>query len=244
MDLGLLIFIGFTGFAVFVGAVVIKRILSAHHEVQHRGDTLAPTAARHGLTFRELKVDEDHAEPLLARTLFVFAYGEPATVMSGTHDGLRLDVFESVFRRGGRIAHHRAQLAFVFSSPTPRWPRLVIQSEWSASEPKDTDASLADVTNVELELEAFEEEYTVAARSPAEAKRLVTPALQQGLLALVKEGVPVTIESFEDRVVLWREEETVDGPRFENLLLLAARVRRLLEASQTRWPWAKCSAAS
>lgn len=229
MDLGLVLFFGLSGVVVFIGAVAIKRIISSHHEVQHRGDTLAPTAARHGLTFRTLAVDEDHAEPLLARTLFVCEYGEPASVMSGTHDGVRLDVFESVFRRGGRTAHHRAQLAFVFSSPGPRWPRLVIQAGWSASEPKDTDPSLADVTNVELELEAFEEEYTVAARSPAEAKRLVTPALQEGLLALVKEGVPVTLEAFEDRVVIWREEETVDGPRFENLLLLAARVRRLLE---------------
>lgn len=232
MELGELLFFGLTGLVVLIGAAAIKRILTAHRAVQQRGQVLGPVAARHGLSFTERTVDDDTTEPLLARTLFQATYGAPAYAMSGADEGVKLDVFESVFRRGGRTAHHRSQLVFVFSAAPGTWPRFIVQPEWAADEPKDTDDALADVQNVELELEDFDEEYTLAARSPDEGRRLLTPELRAALLLLVQEQVPVVIEGLGERLVVWREEETVDAARFEQLLLLARRVRKLFDAAK------------
>jgi hypothetical protein len=227
MDCGTLVLVGTVAAAFVFGGLLIRRLLRSHQAVQARPGELRALAQKLGLAFSERDPEVD--EPLLDHTLYRFVFCAPANRLSGVVDGLQLDVFDSAWHTGGRTGHYRSQLVVVFSSPTPRWPRFVVQNDWAASDPEETDESLADVQTVELGLEAFEEAYTVAAASVEAARPLFTPKLTAALLELAKAERALNVESCGNRLVLWREKDTIPVGDIELLLNDARQVRALFD---------------
>lgn len=227
MDCGTLVLVGTVVAALAFGGLLIRRLVRSHRAIQARPGELRALAQKLGLAFSERDPEVD--EPLLDHTLYRAVFSAPANRMSGVVDGLQLDVFDSAWHTGGRTGHYRSQLAVVFSSPTPRWPRFLVQNDWAAAEPAEADESLADVKTVELGLEAFEEAYTVAAGSVDAVRALFTPKLTAALLELAKAERALTIESCGNRLVLWREKDTIPTGEIELLLQDAGQVRALFD---------------
>jgi len=223
MDCGTLILVATVAAALVFGGLVIHRLVRSHQAVQARPAELRALAQKLGLVFSERDPEEE--EPLLDHTLFRAVFSSPANRLAGVVDGLQVDVLDAAWHTGGRTGHYRSQVVVVFSSPTPRWPRFVLQNDWAAADPEEADESLADVQTVELGLEAFEEAYTAAAASVDEARALFTTKLTEALLELAKAGRALTVESCGTRLVLWREADTIPPADIEVLLQDARRVR-------------------
>lgn len=230
MDVGILILVATLVGCLAAGGLVLRGLVAANRRADELPRELQALGARHGLAFSARAEDEE--EPLVAGTTFVARFGDPRFRVSGSLDGLQVDVLGVLWKRGFSTAEVRPQLAVVFSSPVERWPRFLLTGE-SSETPEEL--GVTDLGPVELSGEALDG-VTLWARSAEDARAFFTPRLTAALAGLARASGPLVVESFPGRLVLWRESVPWPSESFEPLLAEARQLRALFDQAVAAGP--------
>lgn len=211
-------------FVIVLGVVIgtsLYGVSLTDKEVDARPGKLQAVAPSLGLQY----VDPAAAlPPLVANTLLEFRYGEPERcALYGTHQGMQLWVFDSIWQKKSGRGHPRyIETAVLFVAPETRWPVFFVQPAFDSHDPVDVLEGTAGFETIEFKRDDLEWDYEVSARPQDRVAAFFSEAAFRFFGERGDENI--VVESLGNRMLVYRVDSCAEIGEMSSFLGLACEV--------------------